>query len=92
MHKVRFTEHAKRRLAQRGIGEDHVLRVLAVGERIEDYPNDTPHPSCLVLGWDGTRPLHVVAAEDAQSGQILVITAYQPDPDLWEPGSRRRKA
>jgi hypothetical protein len=61
-----------------------------VREVIRAYPDDTPFASRLILGWRGRRPLHVVAADDDE-GQTIIITAYEPDPALWEPDFRRKK-
>ncbi|MBM4121748.1 MAG: DUF4258 domain-containing protein [Nitrospira sp.] len=42
---------------------EEVLQVLNVGEIIETYPEDSPYPSCLILGRTVTeRPLHIVCA------------------------------
>lgn len=46
------------------IGEKDVRLVAGSGEMIADYPNDTPYPSCLVLGFVQGRPLHLVTAVD----------------------------
>ena len=38
---------------------------LVVGEAptvLEEYPQDEPYPTRLVLGWAGNRPLHLVLA------------------------------
>ena len=48
-------------------GSSDVLQVLDSGEEIEQYPEDTPFPSVLLLARVGGRPLHVVAATDAAS-------------------------
>ena len=61
------------------------------GETIEQYPDDTPYPSRLVPGWRLERPLHLVVADDAEAHEIVVITVYDPDPILWEPGFRQRR-
>ncbi len=37
------------------INEIDVREVLTSGEVIESYPDDTPYPSRLVLGWRGSR-------------------------------------
>lgn len=42
-----FTSHALRRMLSRGIRSQEVREALARGERIEDYPDDTPLPSCF---------------------------------------------
>jgi hypothetical protein len=86
-----FRVHAIQRMFQRRISVDDVRHVLSTGEVIEDYPNDTPYPSRLVLGWRGSRPIHVVAAENVESQETIVITVYEPDLTQWEPGFRRRR-
>jgi len=86
-----FRVHAIQRMFQRRISVDDVRHVLSTGEVIEDYPNDTPYPSHLVLGWRGSRPIHVVAAENMEGQETIVITVYEPDLTQWEPGFRRRR-
>lgn len=86
-----FRVHALQRMFERRIGVEDVLHVVATGETIEEYPSDTPFPSRLILGWIGTRPLHVVAARDPTSDDRIIITAYEPDQEIWESGFRRRK-
>ena len=87
-----YRVHAIERMVERGISDDDVRTVLAQGKEIESYPGDLPYPSRLVLGWCGSRPIHVVAAEDAAYNQTIIVTVYEPDPNLWEPGFERRKA
>jgi hypothetical protein len=86
-----FRVHAIRRMFQRQISVQDVRDVLTAGEVIEDYPDDFPFPSRLMLGWSGTRPIHVVAADNPQARETIVITVYEPDPDEWEPDFKRRK-
>jgi hypothetical protein len=76
---------------ERRITEEEVGETLENGETIERYPDDAPYPSRLVLGWCAGRPIHVVAADNPEEDQIIVITVYEPDPTLWEPDFRRRK-
>lgn len=78
-------------MPQHGIGVEDVRHVPEQGEIIKSYPDDTPYPSRLVLGWREARPIHVVAADDAESGETFVITVYEPAPGLWEPDFRRKK-
>ena len=42
----------------RHISVEDVRLVLSSGKVVESYPDDTPYPSCLTLGWVDTRPLH----------------------------------
>ena len=86
-----FRDHAILRMAQRGISEAEAKVVLVTGEIIEEYPDDQPYPSRLVLGWAGYRPLHLVLADNPSNMETYVITAYDPDPNLWEADFRRRK-
>jgi hypothetical protein len=76
---------------ERGIGSAAVRGVVRFGEVIEDYPDDTPFPSCLILATAAEEALHVVVARDPASGRCYVVTVYWPDPELWEPGFRVRK-
>ena len=57
---------------------------------IEDYPDDYPYPSCLILGYaeDG-RPLHLVCG--AGEGTLFIITAYRPSPEKWGADWKIRK-
>ena len=86
-----FRIHAIQRMFQRRINVDDVRNVLSTGEVIEDYPNDTPYPSRLVLGWSGSRPIHIVVADNIATQETIVVTVYQPDLAQWEPGFKRRR-
>lgn len=76
---------------ERKISVDDVTDVVATGESIQDYPDDQPYPSCLLLGWRGSRPLHVVCADNHGAQETVIITAYEPDPLVWEPDFRRKR-
>lgn len=61
--KIKWTEHAAKRLINRRISPDEVLQALSNGTIIEDYPSDYPFPSCLVLGCTlQNRTLHIVCS------------------------------
>jgi len=87
-----FRVHAIQRMFQHGVTVEDVRQVLATGETIENYPDDTPYPSRLVLGRLRSRPLHVVFAENKAMREIIVITVYEPDPDRWDSDFKRRRA
>ena len=86
-----FRLHAAKRMLQRGIRAEDVETVVASGEIIEDYPEDTPFPSRLLLGAPGGRPLHIVAADEPGTDVTYIVTAYYPDPAQWDADFRRRK-
>ena len=52
-----WRKHALIRLAERGINQEEVLNVIKEGEVIEDYPEDTPYPSCLIFKKVDQRPI-----------------------------------
>lgn len=87
---IRWTNHIMVRLLQRCIGMDDIRAVLLNGEIIEQYPDDYPYPSCLVLGiTDQQGALHVVCGTD---GEVLwLITAYAPATHEWEHDYKTRK-
>jgi hypothetical protein len=91
----RFTDHARREMENEPFGVitvAEVLEALQAGEVIEDYPADTPYPSCLLLGRTPTgRPLHIVCAPVLAERRLLIITTYQPDPTRWDPELRQRR-
>ncbi len=89
--RIVFRVHAVSRMFERGISEGDVRHVLEHREVIEEYPDDTPYPSRLMLGWAGSRPLHVVVADNAEEETAVIISAYEPGEDQWEAGFRRRK-
>ena len=89
--RIVFRAHAIKRMFERQISDDDVRHVLETGEVIEEYPDDIPFPSRLMLGWRGFRPLHIVIADNADTDETIVITAYEPDLDQWEPGYTERK-
>lgn len=83
-----FTHTEK--LRRRRIEAADIERAVKVGIMIEEYPNDLRGASCLILGLVGRRPLHVLCGRlDAE--EILIITAYEPDPAEWEDDWRTRK-
>jgi hypothetical protein len=51
MYQVIYQRHAVERMAQRGVSEEDVMHVLLTGATIQVYPDDTPFPSELILGW-----------------------------------------
>lgn len=81
------------RMYERNILADEVKKVLMSGEIIENYPEDRPLPSCLVLGYaSNQRPIHTVVAVDEREPMLWVITVYIPSVDEWDEGFNRRKA
>jgi len=60
------------------------------GEIIEQYPDDYPYPSTLILGFADALALHIVIG--VGNGNTWLVTAYYPDEDKWENDFKTRKA
>jgi hypothetical protein len=90
-NEIKFSGHAIRQMFQRDLKRDDVLAVIQGGEIIIEYPDDTPYPSCLLLGYVNEIPIHVVLATDCTRQIGIVITAYIPDENLWINGFRTRR-
>ena len=86
-----FSAHALQAMFGRGISKADVQFVLETGKTIEAYPEDQPYPSRLILGWEGARPIHVVAADNLVGHETIIITVYEPDLDRWEQGFETRR-
>jgi len=86
-----YRAHAIQRMFERRVSDEDVRQVLQSGEMIEDYSDEMPFPSRLMLGRRGDRPLHVVMAENTKEGGLTVITVYEPDSSQWKSGFKGRK-
>ena len=86
-----FRDHALQRMFERGISVEDIEFVLAEGELVEDYPDDFPLPSRLLLGFVDERPIHLVVASDASEQASVIITVYTPSLDRWQSDFKERK-
>ena len=87
---VFVTEHAAERFRQRGIRISDIRNAVNSGEIIEQYPDDFPFPSCLILGNDRhDNSIHVCMSDEGTSSRI--ITAYYPDLNKWNDDLKTRK-
>ncbi len=90
--RILFLPHALEQMSNpdRMISRHEVREVIFHGELVEDYPDDPRGHSCLLLGFGKEgRPVHVVCAPKDE--YVAVITAYLPDPGLWESDWKTRK-
>ena len=73
----------------RSITQDEVENGITIAE----YPNDTPYPSKLLFFTSSIRTIHIVTAYNPEENKHIIITAYIPNPDLWNEDftSRRKK-
>ncbi|MCL2225667.1 MAG: DUF4258 domain-containing protein [Defluviitaleaceae bacterium] len=88
---ILWTEHISLRLRERKLKRADILNCVKNGKIIEQYPNDTPYPSCLIFGYTiNNQPLHIVCGLDF--GKLCcMITAYVPNLDTWQSDFQTRK-
>lgn len=88
--KIIQTLHSAKRLLSRNISLSDVKRVIDEGEIIKQYETDQPYPSCLILGLSiAGKILHVVVSHNSEN--IFLITAYYPDPSIWQADFKIKK-
>ncbi|WP_296559025.1 DUF4258 domain-containing protein [uncultured Acetobacterium sp.] len=74
---VFLTQHVIERCKQRNIRPKHIKEAVMTGEIIEDYPDDFPTPSCLILGFPSIGvPLHVVVARKETERRPCLTLMY----------------
>lgn len=85
-----MTQHSHDRCRERGISYQDIVSAVMNGRIIEQYPTDTPFPSCLILGVSTRKKLlHLVCS--IGSGKLWIITAYWPDKTKWNDDFTVRK-
>ena len=85
-----LTTHAKKRLKERGINLENIKNAIFTGEVIEQYPNNYPYPSCLLLGKiEHNKHIHIVASIGGDN--LYIITVYCPDEHKWEINLKTRR-
>ena len=90
---VRITDHGYDELSSDNLLAREVVEGASEAVIVEDYP-DYPKGSCvLVLQMDREeQPIHVVwGIPKGHSSPAVLITAYRPDPDIWEDDYLRRR-
>jgi hypothetical protein len=92
--RVYYTSHAKFEMENEEFSrilDREVYEIIRTGEVIEEYLTDKPYPSLLIFGKTNIgRPLHTVCSYNENEEVAIVITVYQPNPDLWIDYKRRR--
>jgi hypothetical protein len=90
---VRISDHGYDELAADGIFARDALSSVSEGIVVADYPDYAKGACVLVLQKDRRgEPMHVVwGIPKGASSPAVLITAYRPDADRWEPGFLRRR-
>lgn len=90
--RVVFSQHAFTRMFEREISPAAVKRAVQNGEVIENYPDDQPYPSILLLHFEEGRALHIVAGVDEAGLTCHIVLHTGPiqicGTRTLEPGGR----
>jgi len=86
-----YSNHAISQMFKRGISVDEVEEGIKKGNKIKEYHDDKPYPSCLILYFMNERPIHIIVSQEINSGICFVITAYIPDQVLWDVDFKNKK-
>lgn len=85
-----ITQHASKRMLERSILFTDIVNAISNGEIIEEYPDDYPCPSCLILGLgSNNKMLHIVCS--LCENKIFIITVYEPNAQQWNADLKTRK-
>jgi len=84
-NKILFSDHIISQMFRRNISLAEVKFILNDGAIIREYADDKPYPSFLLLGFIDRRPLHLLVAKDSETGNCIMVTAYEPDKNVWSP-------
>ena len=87
------SDHGFNELEQDAILASDIVAGIATAIAVEDYSDRMRGLGVLALQQDADgRPVHVVWAIPAgERRPAVLVTAYRPDPDLWDDDFKRRK-
>jgi hypothetical protein len=90
---VMVSDHGYDELAADGLFARDAITSVADADVVEEYP-DYPKGSCVLVLQKNRigEPIHVVwGIPKGKSSPAVLVTAYKPDPERWEPGYLRRR-
>lgn len=86
------SDHGFNELEEDDIVASELIAGIAAAIAVEDYRDRVRGPSVLALQHDADgRPIHAVWAIPAgQRRPAILVTAYRPNPKLWDSDFKRR--
>ena len=93
VEEVRISEHGYDELSEDGIFVRDAIRGVSEAVVVEEYPPSGRGPAVLVLEFDrGKEPIHVVWGIPAgHESPAVLITAYRPNPEIWDSDFMKRR-
>jgi hypothetical protein len=82
--KIIWRKHAVLRMIERKVSRENVLACLSNGLIINQYPDDKPFPSYLLLCFPNNEPIHIAFSYNHDNQFIYIITVYNPSLDYFE--------
>jgi len=83
-----YSFHAEIERKAEGLTFTQVEEALLNGEILEEYPDTRRGESCLIVGFAGDTPIHIVCGWRGE--RVALITVYVPRPskfiDPWTRG------
>ena len=89
--KIKFSSHAIQRMFERSIKKDTVVDVVKNGEIIQEYTDDKPYPSSLIMAMVNDKPIHVVSAFNEKDNEVYIVTVYIPNNEIWADDFKTRR-
>lgn len=88
---VRVSDHGYEELCKDAILIEDAVAGITTAVVVEAYPDRFRGPSVLTLQHDTNgRPIHVMWVVSADRGTAVLVTAYRPDPRLWDSDFKQR--
>ena len=86
------SDHGEIRRDERGFDDADLIHSIAEAATVELYDEPGQRPAVLLLQHDRSgTPIHVIWGFHSVTGDALVITAYYPSLDRWEPDLMTRR-
>jgi hypothetical protein len=82
--RVKITDHADEEAVDDNLTFEEIYFSVLHGEIIEEYSEDKPYPSCLIMGRTfSSEPIHSVWAYNPETAWGVLVTVYRPSPARW---------
>lgn len=84
-----YTLHADSERKAEDLTLTQVEEAILNGEKLEEYPDTGRGESCLIVGFAGEIPVHIVCGWRGE--KVAIITVYVPQPPKFiDPWTRKR--